>query len=213
MRVLNEALLDGVVTDAETTQRYLNSTQREIKHLSRLIDDLFELAKLDGQQLAFDFVDASLLDLLSDALEGMRARAAEQGVRLSGSIEDGINMLYMAPDKIQRVLYNLLDNALQFTPAGGAVRLTARQSGKWVEIRIHNSGSYIPAGELDRVFSTFYRGESSRTQRRGGGRGTGLGLAIARGFVEGHGGFIRAESDPDHGTTFIVRLPHTQSPF
>lgn len=207
MRVMNEALIDGVVSDPATVSRYLTNTQTEIQHLSRLIDDLFELAKLDGQQIELDFADASLLDLLSDTLESMQARAAQQAVRLSGSIEEGVNLLYMAADKIQRVIYNLLDNALHHTPPGGAVLLTARRSGEWAEIRVHNSGSYIPPEEIDRVFTSFYRGEASRRQRSGGSRGTGLGLAIARGFVEAHGGFIHAESDPERGTTFVVRLP------
>lgn len=207
MRVLNEALIDGVVSDPETVTRYLYSIQHEIKHMSRLIDDLFDLTKLDAHQFDITFDWASLRDLLSDTLESMAARAARADVKLSGRIDGDLDMVYMATDKIQRVLTNLIDNALNHTPPGGTVLVTAARGAREVVVSVHNTGSYIPAADLEKVFTSFYRGEPSRARKDDGVRGTGLGLAIARGFVKAHGGAISADSDPASGTTFTFTLP------
>jgi signal transduction histidine kinase len=211
MRVMNEALIDGVVSDTATVSRYQHNIQNEIQHLSRLIDDLFELAKLDGHEVDLQPDWYSLHDLLSDSLESLSARADQHDIMLTGSIENDVNLVYMAGDKIQRVLTNLLDNALHHTPQAGIVTLRAGRSGANIEISVHNSGSYIPPHEIDQVFGSFYRGESSRARGNDGYRGTGLGLAIARGFVEAHGGAIRVTSRPEHGTTFTFTLPQPET--
>jgi signal transduction histidine kinase len=137
-------------------------------------------------------------------------------------VDDDVDVVPMAADKIQRVLSNILDNAIRYTPSGGTVSLAAcrsqdkdgdrdrdRDKGK-VQISIHNPGSVILPTDFPRIFESFYQGEPSRTQsdgKQGKRRGTGLGLAIARGFVEAHGGEIWVQSQPDQGTTFYFTLP------
>jgi signal transduction histidine kinase len=118
----------------------------------------------------------------------------------------------MAPDKISRVLRNLVENALRYTPAGGQVELKARPGeGKTVLVTVRDTGAGIPAGDLAHVFDRFYRGDAART--RGGtgdgplGAGAGLGLAIAKGVVEAHGGRIWAESAAGQGTAVTFELP------
>jgi len=206
MRAMNESMLDGVVTDSETVARYQQNIHNEIQHLSHLIDDLFELAQLDTGRLPLNKQATSLHDLISDTLSSMSARASQRNINLSANVDSAVNMALIAPDKVQRVLYNLLDNALQHTPPNGSVQLNARRENAHLEISIHNSGSYIQSADLPHVFESFYRGEQSRSQN-GLRRGTGLGLAIVRGFVEAHGGTIRVSSTPDHGTTFTFTLP------
>jgi signal transduction histidine kinase len=206
-RVLNEALLDGVVTDPETVTRYQKNIQKEIRHLGHLIDDLFELAQLDTGHLKLTRQMTSIHDLISDTLGSMQARAAAHQITLTGEVEQNVPMVLIAPDKIQRVLNNLLDNALHHTPVGGSVHLHARCSGGALEISVRNTGSGIAPADLSQIFTSFYRGETSRSQSSTGYRGTGLGLAIARGFVEAHGGKIWAESVPDADTTFTFSLP------
>ena len=200
-------MLDGVVDDDETVRRYLGSSCAEIEHLSHLIDDLFELAQLDVGHLKLDLQRASIRDLISDTLGSMEAKAQGHGIDLIGEVADDVDMILMAPDKIQRVLSNLADNAIKYADPGNSVTLRAWRNEGEVRIDIHNSGSYIPQDVLPRLFESFYRGEGSRARGGDGGRGTGLGLAIARGFIEAHGGRIWASSVKSDGTTFSFTLP------
>ena len=207
LRVMIEAILDGVVDDEETVGRYLDNSRAEIEHLSHLIDDLFELAQLDVGHLKLDLQQASIRDLISDTIGSMEAKAKQHGVTLSGEVADDVDMITMAPDKIQRVLTNLVDNAIKYAEAGVTVTLSAWRGDSDVRIEIHNSGSFISQDVLPRLFESFYRGEGSRARDDDGARGTGLGLAIARGFIEAHGGNIWANSVKSEGTTFSFTLP------
>ncbi len=207
MRVMLEAMADGVVTDEETVQRYMNTSLAEIEHLSHLIEDLFELAQLDVGHLQIDFHRASISDLISDTIGSMMVKANQQNITLKGEVDESLDLVRMAPDKIQRVLSNLVDNAIKYTPENESVTVRAYFQKNDVRIDIHNSGSYIPDDVLPRLFESFYRGERSRPQGDDGVRGTGLGLAIARGFIEAHGGHIWATSTKSEGTTFSFTLP------
>ena len=212
IRAMNEAMMDGVVTDAETVKRYQQNMENEITHMGHLINDLFDLAQLDTGYVPLTRQKTSLRDLVSDTLSNMNARAKAGSVNLTAQVDPAVDMLYIAPDKVQRILYNLVDNALEYTPAGGEVTLNVREQNRQAEISVHNSGSFIPESDILNVFKSFYRGEQSRAQTSDGRRGTGLGLAIVRGFVEAHGGTIRVESQPEKGTTFIFTLPETEAP-
>lgn len=211
IRAMIEAIADGVVSDEETVKRYMQTSLAELQHLNRLIDDLFELAKLDAKHLDIQFDQSSLADLISDVLSGMRAHAAKRAIDLNGNVDHNIDPVYMAPDKIQRVLYNLLDNAVRYTPPGNTVTIQACRQGHDVRVDIHNTGATISAADLPYIFDDFYRGESSRAQEADGHRGTGLGLAIARGFVEAHQGRIWVESDSRRGTTFSFTIPQMKT--
>lgn len=210
MRVMMEALADGIITDEETTNRYLHSSLAEIEHLSHLIDDLFEMAKLDVGHHNMQFQPTSLHDLVSDTLGGMMAKAQAKHIMLKGHVAPDVDLVTIAPDKIQRVLHNLINNAITYTPAGETVTITVHrhhnQAGE-VQVNVHNTGVHIADDVLPKLFNSFYRGEQSRAVQDGA-RGTGLGLAIARGFVEAHGGRIWAESNAQTGTTFRFTLPN-----
>lgn len=207
MRVMLEALSDGVIADDETRQRYLNSSLAEIEHLSHLINDLFEMAQLDVGHLQLDYQPASIHDLVSDTIGAMNEKARKKNIRLEGHVDSTIGLVRMAPDKIQRVLYNLVTNAITYTPSGETVRITATETNDAIQINVFNSGVFIESEALPTLFERFYRGEKSRAQMEGAERGTGLGLAIARGFIEAHGGHIWASSEKDRGTTFSFTIP------
>jgi signal transduction histidine kinase len=207
IQAMIEAIADGVVSEPETVSRYMHSSLAELRHLSQLIDDLFALSQIDTGQLELTCEPASLSDLISDILSAMSAQAERRQVILCGSVNPEVDPINMAPDKIQRVLHNLLDNALRYTPSGGEVRVAGYNNGSVVQVDVHNTGSTIKPDDRPHVFESFYRGEGSRARDGDGHRGTGLGLAIARGFVEAHGGSIWVESAPKRGTTFCFTIP------
>jgi signal transduction histidine kinase len=204
IRVMVEALADGVVEDPATVQRYLQTTQRHIRSLSALIDDLFEMAQLDAGGLPLEKCPGSISDLISDTLETFSALATRQGLRLEGSVEPGIDPLSMDTQKIGRVLANLVSNAVRHTPAGGVVEIRAFAAGEAVQVEVRDTGEGIRSEDMPHVFEQFYRGEKSRSRDTGG---SGLGLAIAKGIVEAHGGRIGVESAPGKGTRFFFTLP------
>jgi signal transduction histidine kinase len=209
IRVMNEAIVDGVTNDPQTVARYMTDMQREIHHLGRLIDDLFELSQLEAGRLTLKREPTSVHDLISDTIGSLKTRAQQQRVELTGMIEGQVNTVPMAADKIQRVLYNLIDNAMRFTPPGGQITLKAARlpdvTDK-VQISVHNTGSTIATTDLPHIFKSFYQGEPSRALDASKRRGAGLGLAIARGFVEAHGGEIWVQSQQGQGTTFYFTL-------
>jgi signal transduction histidine kinase len=208
MRAMVEALNDGVVTDPQTVSRYLHTIQSETQHLTSLIDDLFELSQIDAGALRLHLEPTSIEDLVSDALESMRAQADKKNVHLQGHVEGAPPRVPLDATRMQRVLYNLIQNAIRHTPNDGTITLTVRGAPDRVELTVADSGEGIPVGDLPHVFDRFYRGERARTRdKHEPGPGAGLGLAIAKGIVEAHGGTIRAASQPGEGAAFYVVLP------
>ncbi len=206
MRAIVEALADGLVSDRDTVVRYLHTMRGQIQDLSALIDDLFELSQLDRAERGLELESASLRDLISDTLESHRAQAEQKGVRLQGHVDTVVDPVSLNPQKMQRVLGNLMQNAIGFTPAGGVVTITADRVPDGVQVEVRDTGQGIGRDELPRVFDWFYRGEPSRSRTT---RGAGLGLAIARSIVEAHGGRIWVESTVGNGSTFRFVIPKT----
>ncbi len=210
LRAMLDALADGVVADPHTVARYLRQCQAEIARMNAMIDDLFEMAQLDSGHVTLQCEAASLSDLISDTLEAFTARATAKGIALTGSVKPDVDPVWMAPDKIGRVLRNLVENAVRHTPSGGRVELCAEMENGWVMVTVRDSGEGIAPEDLPRVFDRFYRGEKSRTRGEftsGASGGAGLGLAIAKGLVEAHAGRIWAESESGQGTLMKVVLP------
>jgi signal transduction histidine kinase len=204
IRAMVEAIDDGVVTDAETTQRYVRTILGEVQHLSGLIDDLFELSRLDAGVLALHVEPGSLRDLVSDTLEALQVQAAGKGLELKGEVDDSLPPVLMDAARVQRVLFNLVQNAIRHTPPDGTIRLEAQEESGTVRVDVVDSGEGVAPDDLPHIFDRFYRGEKSRARGQGG---AGLGLAIARGLVEAHGGRIWAQSAPGEGTRFSFVLP------
>ena len=204
MRAILEALEDGVVDDPQTVKRYLNTAQRDVRSLSVLIDDLFQMAQLDTGGIPLDRAESSLSDLISDTLESFSELALRQGVKLEGSVDSNVDPVMMDTQRIGRVLNNLIGNALRHTPAEGRVNVHARRTASGVEVSVSDTGEGIRAEDLPHVFESFYRGEKSRSRSTGG---AGLGLAISRGIVQAHGGEIKVQSEAGHGSQFTFTLP------
>jgi len=206
-RALIEALTDGIAADPQTEGRYLSSASRELAHLSRLVDDLFELARIDAGVLQLTLEEASLHDLISDTISSFQPQADQRGVRLVGEIARDVDPVLANPSRLQRVLHNLVSNALRHTPADGTVALRATPEGEEVRVEVADTGEGITAEDLPRVFERSFRGEQSRTRpKKDGSPGAGLGLAIARGLIEAHGGTMDVESDLGRGSRFRFTL-------
>jgi signal transduction histidine kinase len=205
IRVMIEALTDGVVDEPETVQRYLHTIRGDIHNLSVLIDDLFELAQLDAGGLKIEVTPNSLRDLISDTIESARAIVLNKEVKLSGNVASDVDPVLMAPEKISRALTNLISNAIRHTRAGGAITVNAWRdlNSNRVQVDVCDTGEGIPAADLPYVFDRFYRGEKSRSRATGG---AGLGLAIAKGIIEAHEGRIWVESQVGKGSTFSFTL-------
>lgn len=203
LRALAEALHDGVVDDPEGVRRYLGLMVTETERLSALIDDLFELARIESGTLHLDRAPLMVQDLLSEALERMSAQAALKDLRLIGAVEGETPPVLIDSQQVTRAFLNLVQNAIQHTPPGGEIALGARHANGVVTVEVRDTGSGIAAGDLPRIFERFYRGDPARSR----GAGAGLGLAIARGIVEAHEGTIWAESAPGGGTRIRFTLP------
>jgi signal transduction histidine kinase len=187
LRLLVEAIDDEVAT-GETRDRYLAEIRTHVGVLSDLIDDLFELSRIEAGDISWTMRQVELGELIDDTVAAMRAPAAERGVHISAELPAGSLVAQADAEKVQRVLFNLIQNAIRHTPADGSVTVRARPAGKGVEVEVDDSGEGIPAADGERVFDAFYRGDASR-----GEDGAGLGLAISKAIVEAHGGKIWLE--------------------
>jgi signal transduction histidine kinase len=186
LRLLVESIGDGVAT-GETRDRYLAEIRTHVGVLSDLVDDLFELSRIEAGDISWTMRQVELNDLIGDTVAAMRAPAAERGVRVAAELPEGHVIAQANAEKVQRVLFNLIQNAIRHTPADGSVTVRARGGirGGGVEVEVADDGEGIAAADGERVFEAFYRGDAAR-----GEDGAGLGLAISRAIVEAHGGRI-----------------------
>lgn len=204
IRAMIESINDGVVSDEETVRRYLRTMQSEVESLNQLVSDLFELSQMDAGVLALHTEPASLQDLISDTLESISAQAAKRGLNLQGDVAPTLAPVAMDSHRIQRVLYNLLQNSLRHTPPDGSIYIRALDAGDEVEVQVADTGEGIAPQDLPRLFERSYRADPSRSRDSGG---SGLGLSIAKGIVEAHGGRIWVQSQPGNGSVFTFTLP------
>jgi signal transduction histidine kinase len=202
IRATLEALADGIVSDAETRERYLATAIAEADRLSLLIDDLFELATIDGGELRLHIELLQVEDVISEAVDAFRPQVEQKGISLAFE-RTRTCPVRADPQRLGRVLANLLQNALRHTPPDGTIVLKTALVEGAVKVVVSDSGEGIAETDRERVFQRFYRGEKSRSREFGG---SGLGLAIARGIVQAHGGRIWVERGPG-GATIAFTLP------
>ena len=201
LRAHLENLLDGVEQpDPQTLQVMLAQSER----LGRLVDQLLDLARLESGELALERHPVSLHPLVREVLSEIEVAGADRGVRLEDLVPDDLPLVLVDRERVHQVLFNLLDNAVRFTPNGGRVSVAAHRVNGVCEVSVADTGSGISSEHLPRLFERFYRADAARSRGDGG---TGIGLAIARSVVEAHGGRIRAESEPGRGSVFTFELP------
>ncbi|HJS27134.1 MAG TPA: ATP-binding protein [Actinomycetota bacterium] len=206
LRAHLENLLDGVERpDPETLQVMLAQSER----LGRLVDQLLELSRLESGDVPLDRGSVELAPLVAEVLSEIEVARPDRRVRLADAVPEDIPPLFADRERVHQVLFNLLDNAVRFTPAGGRVTVSASGHNGSVDVAVADTGPGISPEDLPRVFERFYRVDRSRSRDDGG---TGIGLAIARSVVEAHGGRIWAESQPGQGSTFTFELPAAPAP-
>ncbi|MEW5719020.1 MAG: HAMP domain-containing sensor histidine kinase [Chloroflexota bacterium] len=199
------ALLDGTAADEASRQRALSGIQREADRMNALIASLLELARLEAGLTPFAPVAVDVRALARKTLDAFAPQANAKNVMLNDDLPATLPPLQADPTLLERVLANLLDNAIRFTPPGGAIALGgAAESDGVLRLWVHDTGSGIPPDALPHIFDRFFQVDPARSSER---RGSGLGLAIAREIVQHHGGAINAESQVGQGTRFIVTLP------
>lgn len=202
LRLLVEAIDDGIV-DEETRRRYLATMQTHIGSLSTMIDDLFELSRIEAGDIDWSMRQVELALLLNETVTAMRPEARASGVEIHTELQAGSLPARADPERIQRVLFNLIRNAIRHTPADGSVTVRAEATGEGIEIEVADTGEGIPLTERDRVFEPFHRGGPDAARDPDG---AGLGLAISRAIVETHGGRIWI-APGESGTRVRFALP------
>ncbi len=205
-----QALNDGAVEEPATATRSLRTMEREVAALAQLAANLHDVAQIDAGGLHLERRIVNLSDLISQALERFSVQAFEKNVALHGEVGPGVDPVACDPALVVRVLHNLMENALRYTPPLGQVRVSALATPPgFVQVTVADTGPGIPPGELSAIFNRFYRVERSSKRTPGN---AGLGLAIAQGIVQAHGGSIRAESGRGPGARIIFTLPKGVAP-
>ena len=189
--------------DPAVVARLSRRLQNEAQRVSRVVDDLMLLSRMDADEHpAPEAVPVHLI--VAQAAE--RVRAAAQDKDITVNFGEPAQRLSVMGDRRQLVaaVYNLLDNAVKYSPTRSVVEVRGRQDGDWVDVSVRDQGMGIPESDLEHIFERFYRVEGARARHVGG---TGLGLAIVRHVVGNHRGEVRVESEEGKGSTFVVRLP------
>ena len=198
-----EGLIDGVLPANNETYQQIHS---ETDRLNRLVDDLQELSRVEARAYQFDIRPLDVSTLAQTVAKRLAPHAESKRISLNLELAPGLPHALADEDRAVQVLTNLTGNALQYTPEGGRITISAKQVGNEVQIAVRDTGTGIPLEHLSHIFDRFYRVDKSRSRQSGGG--SGIGLTIARALIEAHGGRIWAESAGDgQGSTFTFTLP------
>ena len=198
-----EALVDGVMPASPET---FEQVGQEAERLSRLVDDLQELSRVESGTLALELGPVSLSDLSETVRKRLYGAFKAKGVTLTLDLPENLPRVRADMDRLLQVLTNLLDNALKYTSAGGSVTLSGEKHNHEINVHVSDTGIGIPPEHLPFIFDRFYRVDKSRSRKSGGG--SGIGLTISRYLIEAQDGRIWVESAGDgHGSTFSFTLP------
>lgn len=191
--------------DAATVTQGLETIERNARAQAQLIDDILDGSRIITGKLQLEIRAVNLPAVIHAALDAVRAAASAREITVEVNLHPDASHIQGDPERIQQVLWNLLNNAIKFTPKGGVVKIRAQRSVTHIEVSVRDNGQGIAPGFLPHVFDRFHQADSSTTRRHGG---LGLGLALVRSLVEAHGGTARAESEGEgKGSVFTVTLP------
>lgn len=203
MKILLESLIYQEDMDPALRAEFMEDINKEIDRLTMIIGDLLTLVQIDSKKMKLRREMMKLSDVVREAARRLRPLAEEHGLELAVSISEEGSM-FADSAKIQQVVYNIIDNAIKYTPEGGQVRVTLSRSGKDAMLKIADSGVGIPQEDIPHIFDRFYRVDKARSRDTGG---TGLGLSIVQQIVRLHGGSVTVESEVGKGSVFTILLP------
>ena len=206
MKILIESILYQDPIDPGMTKEFLSDVNKEIDRLNRIVSDLLTLVNIDSGGMKLNSADLDIQDLILEQVKRLAPLARENGIELDCSAREAMEITGDTV-KLQQVFYNVIDNAIKYTPRGGDVHVSLSRAGKRAIIRVSDTGIGIPADDLPHIFDRFYRVDKARSRATGG---TGLGLSIVKQIVQLHGGSILATSEEGNGTTFVIELPLAQ---
>lgn len=196
--------MKGEEITRDELQRYLEPVLSNTKKLNRMIDDLFDLSKLDAENVTPNLEDISLAELVQDLVQQFTPIAEQKNIRIKTIYPENPHaQIYADIGLLDRALSNLIDNAIQHTPEGGTVTIKSIQNGKDISLEISDSGRGIPESDIPHIFDRFYQVDKSRSNSSGAG----LGLSIAQKILELHGAKITVQSLLNKGTTFKIVMP------
>jgi two-component system phosphate regulon sensor histidine kinase PhoR len=198
-----ETLLDGAKDNPEVQTKFLRIIEKHADRLAFLIEDLLLLSKLDSGQVVINFQKLELAPIIDQVMEDLGAKAEDRRVTLVNEFPKEL-FARADGDRLQQVLFNLVDNAIKYGSADGRVVVGGGPVASGVEVFVRDDGPGIPAEARDRIFERFYRVDKARSRDQGG---TGLGLSIVKHIIQAHGGEVRVESELGHGTAFFFTLP------
>lgn len=203
IKTLAQSLADGDERDPAVYREYLRDIDSEMDRLNRLVNDLLHLARLEEQESPPQFTNCDISELADHVASIMDSLARSRGVAIAKQVADRLEWT-LDRDLVVRILFNLVDNAIRHTPAGGRVTIEARTADHQLLLCVRDSGEGIPEEELPFIFDRFYRVDKARSRATGG---TGLGLSIVRQAVHRLGGTIEVRSTLGDGTAFEIRIP------
>lgn len=204
LKAIAETLQEGALDDKANAKRFLTNMEIEIDHMTQLVNELMDLARLESGTIQLKIESYNIKDLVARVEERMHMQAKRAGLSISVKLESNLPKIESDGSLLEQVFINLIHNAIKFTAPGGLISISAKKQGDAVCFAIHDTGSGIEPELLSRIFERFYKTDKARATS-----GTGLGLSIARHTVEAHGGKIWAESKLGEGSTFYFLLPIT----
>jgi signal transduction histidine kinase len=204
MRHLTDLLVSRSITSEERKTQYYELLAHETERLHRMVESLLSFGRIEVGAYAWHRERADTTQLVQGLVEEFRRTPEARDRVVSCQIEEGVPPIQADREALSRALWNLLENAAKYSPVGSPIRVAARRQGNSVLLAVEDQGAGIPVAERERIFQKFVRGADAK---QAGVRGVGIGLALVKRIVEAHGGTVRLESEPGHGSTFTLVLP------
>lgn len=204
VRGYTETLRDGALDDPATARRFVDMIHKHTLRLQRLVDDLLALSRAEAPEQTYELQPVDVARIATKVVQELEPQAADRAIDLRTELPEDLPLASGSEGALDEILVNLVDNALKYTPAGGRVIVRARHADDRVVLEVTDTGTGIPARDLDRVFERFYRVDKGRSREVGG---TGLGLSIVKHLAQRMDAEVSVVSQPDQGSTFRVALP------